>query len=184
MATVKKGWKEKKIYRIIAPDSFNQQEIGATFSSDEKKLIGRNIEVSLRDLTDDKTKQHIKVVFEIFNVENGVAKTKFKKFYTSAQYSRSKIKKGISKIETKMKLKLLDANIWLRSVIATNKKIQTSKATDMNKKAIEIIEKNKDMKFNDFLHIALFGKLASEIYYSVKKISPVKRVEIEELRLI
>lgn len=184
MATVKKGWKEKTMYRVIAPESFDQQEIGATLSSDENSLRGRTVEVSLKDLTGDKTKQYLKVVFEIFKVEDGKAKTRFKKFYTSSQYLRSRIRKGMSKIEPETKLKLSDAAIWIKVVIATQKKIQTSKSIDMNKRVLAILEKHKDLKLNDFLQMALFGKLGTDIYHNIKKISPTKRVEIEEIRLL
>jgi len=184
MATVKKGWKEKTTYRIIAPESFDQQEIGATVSSNESNLIGRNIEVSLRDLTGDKAKQYLKIIFEIFKVEEGKAKTRFKRFYTSQQYMRSRIRKGMSKIEPEMKIKLADGTVWVKVVIATQKKVQTSKSIDMNKRVFSIIEKYKDLKLNEFLQMALFGKLGTDIYHNVKKISPTKRVEIEEIKLL
>ncbi len=184
MATVKKGWKEKTTYRIVAPESFDQQEIGATISSDESSLIGRTIDISLKDLTGDKTKQYLKVVFEIFKIEDGKAKTRFKRFYTSQQYLRSRIRKGMSKIESEIKLKLSDANVWVKVVIATQKKVQTSKSIDMNKRVLTILEKHRDMKINDFLQMALFGKLGTDIYHNIKRISPTKRVEIEEIRLL
>ena len=57
MATTKAkkgGWKQKKLYKITAPTSFDQQEIGGTMASNESSLIGRTIEMSLKDLTGDK----------------------------------------------------------------------------------------------------------------------------------
>jgi len=187
MAKVKASWKQKSIYRIIAPESFDQQEIGATIASNEKNLLGRSVEVSLRDLTGDRTKQYLKLVFEIYEVdnENKKAKTKFKRFYVSSQYIRSKIREGMSKIESIAKLNLSKIPVRVKVIVATQQKIQTSKCVDINKKVIQSLkEYEKNLNIDEFLQLALFGKLGTEIYHKIKKIAPIKRVEVEEIKVI
>jgi len=83
-----------------------------------------------------------------------------------------------------MKLKLNDSELWIRIMVSTPEKIPTSKCTDINKKVISLLEKQQNQNLNDFLQMAIFGKLSSEIYHSIKKISPIKRVEIEEIKLL
>lgn len=188
MATKKKakksGKKQKALYKITAPESFNQQEIGTTMASGEGSLVGRTVEVSLKDLTGDRSRQHMKLVFVISSVFEKKAKTKFKRFYTNQQYIRSKIRKGTSKINSTANLKLADENVWVKLVTATQQKVNTSKSTDINKKIIETLAKHVNLKINDFVQMAIFGKLGTEVYHEVKRIAPIKRVEVEEIKVV
>ena len=99
MAKEISSWKQKTLYRIIAPENFESKEVGNTLASDPKNLIGRRIDVSLKELTDDKTKQHLKVILEINDVKEDRALTKFRMFSASQGYLHSNVRKGMSKID-------------------------------------------------------------------------------------
>ena len=94
------------------------------------------------------------------------------------------MRKGITKVDSVAKMKLENATIWIKIVSATQTKVNSSKATGINKKVLEIIKRHRKLKVNDFIQLALFGKLGTEIYHEIKKISPTKRVEVEEIRVV
>lgn len=184
MAKKVSSWSQKSIYKILAPEDFEYQEIGTTMVVDPKNLIGRTIDVSLRDLTGDKSKQHLKVVFEINDMKNKEAHTGFKVFKTDSGYLKSKIRKGMSKINYINSLNLDSSKVKIKIIAMTNQNIQTSQKKDIIAKISKILESYKGSKLNDFAQATLFGKLGTEIYHGVKQICPIRRIEIEEVRVL
>ncbi len=73
---VRDTWKEKSWYTIKTPVNFEDKEIGETPARDPDYLIGRGVEVTMRELSGDFSKQYIKLRFEIDNVAGDVANTK------------------------------------------------------------------------------------------------------------
>ena len=65
---VRDTWKEKSWYTIKTPVNFEDKEIGETPARDPDYLIGRGVEVTMRELSGDFSKQYIKLRFEIDNV--------------------------------------------------------------------------------------------------------------------
>ena len=88
---VRDTWKEKSWYTIKTPLMFEEKEIGETPAKDPELLIGRGVEVTMRELTGDFSKQYIKLRFEIENVAGDVANTKFTGHKTTTDYLRSMI---------------------------------------------------------------------------------------------
>ena len=96
---VRDTWKEKSWYTIKTPVNFEDKEIGETPARDPELLIGRGVEVTMRELTGDFSKQYIKLRFEIDNVAGDVANTKFTGHKTTTDYVRSMIRRGTSRID-------------------------------------------------------------------------------------
>lgn len=185
MAKKISSWKQKKVYTIVAPENFDFRELGDTVSNNPKNLIGRTIDVSLRDLTGDKTKQHLKIIFEICNVKDNKAHTRFKVFDVNPGYLRSKVRKGSSKIDCIHRVSI-EPNLraQIKVVTVTHQNIKTSRGKEMTDKIKEILDKYTNTKLDDFVQATLFGKLGTEIYREIKKIAPVRRVEIEQVKVI
>ncbi|MEA3255144.1 MAG: hypothetical protein U9Q22_04865 [Candidatus Altiarchaeota archaeon] len=184
MVREKSSWKKKSRYRIIAPENFDFRELGTTLSSEPKKLIGRRIDVSLKDLTDDRSKQHLKVIFEINKVEGDKALTQFKVFQANQGYIHSKVRKGMSKIDYIKSMKLDDSKVKIKVMAVTHRNIKTSQKREIISKITETVEGYKKVKLNDFLQATLFGKLGTGIYHNAKTVCPIRRVEIEEVRVV
>ena len=176
--------KEKSIYKIIAPENFDSRELGTTVSSDPNGIIGRRIDVPLNYLTEDNTKQHLKVIFEINEIKDDKALTRFKLFRANPGYVHSKVRKGMSKVDYLGDLKLNDSKIKIKIMAVTHHKIQTSHKMDVRSQIADILDKHKNTNLNDFLQATLFGKLGTEIYHNIKHICPTRRVEIEEVRVV
>ena len=96
---VRDTWKEKSWYTIKTPVNFEDKEIGETPARDPDYLIGRGVEVTMRELSGDFSKQYIKLRFEIDNVAGDVANTKFTGHKTTTDYVRSMIRRGTSRID-------------------------------------------------------------------------------------
>ena len=183
---VRDTWKEKSWYTIKTPVNFEDKEIGETPAKDPDLLIGRGVEVTMRELTGDFSKQYIKLRFEIDNVAGTVANTKFTGHKTTTDYVRSMIRRGTSRIDASAVVKTKDdRKIKLQVLAVTIRRAKSSQQRYM-RKTIEdlLIEAAAERSFDDLVKVCVNGKLASEIYHNAKKIYPLKRVEIIKSKVI
>ena len=183
---VKDKWKAKTWYNILAPDSFDNVTVSETLSDDSSKLIKRVTEISLQDITNDFRKSHIKLFFEINNVEGSDAHTQFIGHTLTSDYLRRMIRRKRSKIDGVYDVLTRDgARVRIKPFATTDRRIQTSQ-----KKVIRDIMKNTIVKqarastLSEFIKIVIEGKIGSDIYKSCKKIYPVKRVEVYKTQVI
>ena len=96
---VRDTWKEKSWYTIKTPVAFGDKEIGTTPARDPELVYGRTVEVTMRELTGDFSKQYIKLQFEVDDVNGNIANTKFTGHKTTTDYVRSMIRRGTSRID-------------------------------------------------------------------------------------
>ncbi|MCX6695750.1 MAG: hypothetical protein NTU61_05595, partial [Candidatus Altiarchaeota archaeon] len=118
-------WKQKKLYTILAPENFDSQEIGHTIASEPEKIIGRTVKISLDELTKDRSKQYLIVVFEASDVKGDKVHTKFKKFYISEGYLKSKVRKGSSKVDYMTESSFGGVEVKLKMMILSRHRITT-----------------------------------------------------------
>ena len=183
---VRDTWKEKSWYTIKTPVQFDDKEIGETPARDPDLLIGRGVEVTMRELTGDFSKQYIKLRFEIDNVAGDVANTKFTGHKTTTDYVRSMIRRGTSRIDASAVVKTKDGRkIKLQVLAVTIRRAKSSQQKYMRSVIEDLIKETAAEKsFDDLVKIVVNGKLASEIYHKAKKIYPLKRVEIIKSKVI
>jgi len=183
---VRDTWKEKSWYTIKTPVNFEDKEIGETPARDPELLIGRGVEVTMRELTGDFSKQYIKLRFEIDNVAGDVANTKFTGHKTTTDYVRSMIRRGTSRIDaSKIVTTKDDRKIKLQVLAVTVRRAKSSQQRYMRQVIEEmLVEAAADKSFDDLIKTVVNGKLASEIYHNAKKIYPLKRVEIIKSKVI
>ena len=183
---VRDTWKEKSWYTIKTPLMFEEKEIGETPAKDPELLIGRGVEVTMRELTGDFSKQYIKLRFEIENVAGDVANTKFTGHKTTTDYVRSMIRRGTSRIDSSAVVTTKDDHVVKLQVLAVTIRRAKSSQQRYMRKTIEdlLIETAAEKSFDELIKTVVNGKLASEIYHNAKKIYPLKRVEIIKSKVI
>lgn len=183
---VKDKWKSKKWYTVYAPKYFGFAEIGETPASSPDKLIGRVIETTLYNLTNDFSQAHVILFFQIINVRGNKAYTRFKGHTLLRDYLRSLIRRGTTYVDGIFTITTKD-NYVLRvsASVFTRYRIKTSREKDIRKIMQDIIEKKaKNLIFEQFVQEAILGKIASEIYNAAKVIAPLRRCEIRKTKLI
>ncbi len=97
-AAAKDKWKMKEWYIVYAPEFFGSKEIGLTPADDPEKVIGRVIETTLKDLTGDFTKGHVKLYFQVYDVKGQNAYTKFKGHTLARSYIRSLVRRRTTRL--------------------------------------------------------------------------------------
>ncbi|MCL2687930.1 MAG: 30S ribosomal protein S3ae [Methanobrevibacter sp.] len=183
---VRDTWKEKSWYTIKTPVAFGDKEIGDTPSRDPDFLIGRGVEVTMRELTGDFSKQYIKLKFEVDNVAGDIANTKFTGHKVTTDYVRSMIRRGTSRIDTHVYIKTKDDYKMKLHVLAiTTRRSKSSQQKFMRETIHDLVEKlASERSFEDVIETSVNGRMASEIYHKAKKIYPLKRVEIIKSKVL
>jgi small subunit ribosomal protein S3Ae len=179
-------WKTKKMFEVRAPKMFGEAHIGDTIASDSSALIGRVMEVTMRDLTGDFSKQHIKLKFQITDVDGNIANTRFKGQSLSRDYMRSQIRRkttrveGVTDVETKDRVKLR-----VKTIALAVGRAQTAQERLIRRIMSETVKRlARTASLDQFVHEIVLGKVAAEIYKKANKIYPLKRVEVRKTKLL
>ncbi|MDP1552900.1 MAG: 30S ribosomal protein S3ae [Methanobacteriaceae archaeon] len=183
---VRDTWKEKQWYKITSPKAFGGNEIGNTPSRDPELLLKRRVDVTMRELTGDFSKQYIKLKFQIDNVAGNSAETKFIGHQVTTDYVRSMIRRGTSRIDTPVIVNTNDGHKMKVQVLAiTTRRAKSSQQKYMRETMQELLTKISAQKsYEELIEGLVIGKIASEIYHKAKKIYPLKRVEIIKTKVL
>jgi len=177
------SWKNKKVYQILAPENFEFQEIGETISSDPANLKGRTINVSLGELTSDRSKNYMNLIFEITDVNGDKAQTRFKKFFIPTGYLRSKVRKRTSKVDYMRDIRVGERKVRVKIMILSRHKISAVQTASLKAGVQRVLDEFAKDGVDKFVQQTLFGKLGTEIYKRIKSVCPIMRVEVYTLEV-
>lgn len=184
---VKDKWREKKWVTVIAPESFNNAPIAYVPITDEKKAIGRVVEVTLFDiLKGDPSQYQYKIYFQINRVEGDKAYSIFKGYEYAKEFLRSLIRRGSSKVTFVLDVKTKDNYLFRLKVIAlTHKKLNTSRKHALRLIAKDVMTKTvPEMTIDQFVQATCYGKINSDIMAAAKKVIRMRHVGLEKAKLI
>jgi small subunit ribosomal protein S3Ae len=187
-------WKNKTWYTVYTPNYFGQVEIAEIPSSDV--VVGRTVETTLYDITNDFSQTHIKMFFKIDNVEGTKAQTKFWGHDFTRDYVRSLVRRTTSQIKTILNINVkapqqtegsseAKYKIRITAVVFTQKRIKTSQQKAIRQIMDNVIqEKAKQLNFVEFVQESVLGKIGSEIYNEVNIIVPVRKSEVMKTKIV
>ncbi len=186
MAVTKaEGWKAKQWYNLVAPEMFGKANIGETVADVPEKLIGRVIEVTLGELTNDLSKQNIKLLFKVDSVGGDSAYTKFTGHQLTQDYLRSLVKRQTSNVETNISVSTKDGYmIRVKPSCYTIKRARANQVKAIRSVMNNVItSKAREMDMAQFVQEIVTGKLSASIYHDVKPIYPLRRVEVRKTEI-
>lgn len=181
-ARVVDKWKTKTWYTVLAPEAFEGKEIAQVPSDDDAKLMNRIVRISLGDLTGDMTQAYTNLAFRISEVKGKSASTKLIGHELSPSYLRSLVRRRRDVVNDVIDVNTKDGMpVRVKVSLYTARKVSTpGRAAMRHALRGEILERAKEMDFATFMQEIVFGKFSSRIYKAVKKIVPVKRVEVRK----
>jgi len=183
--TKTEGWKAKQWYNLVAPEMFGKANIGETVADVPEKLVGRVIEVTLGELTNDLSKQNIKLLLKVDSVGGDSAYTKFTGHQLTQDYLRSLVKRSTSNIETNISVSTKDGyTIRVKPSCYTIKRARANQVKAIRAVMNNVImSKAKEMDLEQFVQEVVTGKLSASIYHDVKPIYPLRRVEVRKTEI-
>ena len=179
------GWKSKEWFNIEAPVYLNRTIVGNTMAGDPSLLLGRNVETTVGELTNDMTKNNTKVILRINNVIGEIATTALMGHELTTDYVRSIVKRQTSRIDANIEVKTKDKYvIRVKPTCFTIKRARSSQMQAIREMMVEIVKKRAaESDFENFMQEAILGKLSAAIYRQAKFIYPLRRVEIRKTQV-
>ncbi|MBS7633302.1 30S ribosomal protein S3ae [Candidatus Bathyarchaeota archaeon] len=183
---IRDKWRSKTWYTVMAPPYFGNVELGAVPVAEAEKLVGRVVDATLYDITNDFSHQYLKMYFQITEVEGKTAHTIFKGHEYSRDYLRSLVRRRTTKVDAIFTATTKDGYKLLLAVSAfTLTRIRTSQEKTIRaimEKTIK--EKAAALTLDQFAQEIVLGKIASDIYNEAKKIAPLRHVGIRKSKLV
>ncbi len=182
---IKDKWRDKKWYTVMSPPYFGGVELGAIPSDDPSKLIGRIVDSTLYDITNDFAHQYLKLYFRVEEVEGKTARTVFKGHEYSRDYLRSLVRRRTTRVDGIFNVTTKDKyGLTLAVSVFTLSRIKTSQEHVIRSIMSKIVkEKASTLTFDQFVQELVLGKVASDIYNDSKKISPLRHVGVRKSKL-
>jgi small subunit ribosomal protein S3Ae len=179
-------WKTKKWVDILAPTTFGEQKVGETLSSEHEHIIGRTIEVPLSKLIGDFSKQHVTLKFQVTEVQDKKANTRFLGHSITREYMRSLIRRKTTRIEGVSDVVTKDGvKVRVKAIALALGRAQTLQEKLIRKIMYDVAARfAKNMEFDKFIHDVVIGKIPSAMYRESGKIYPLKRMEIRKTEVL
>ena len=183
---IKDKWKAKEWYKIHAPRMFNEAEIGETPAIDPETLYGRTVEATVQELTDDFSKMHIKMRFQITSVDGYDAKTSFIGHELTSDYVRRLTRRKKTKTDHVVDITTKDGYVLrVKPMSIAERRIQTSQEDAMRRCMAEsLIETGKENNLSDIVKMIVSGELAKSVAKACHVVIPIKRVEIRKSEVL
>jgi small subunit ribosomal protein S3Ae len=185
-ARTRDKWHEKTWFDILAPDYFENKEIGSSPAGNPDELLGRTVEPTLYDITGDFDQIHVKLKFKIIDVAGQQAKTVFHGHEWSSDYLRGLVRRGTSRIDWIGPILTKDDYLMRISVIVFSTTRAKTSQEHAARKAIEnvIVTHAKKHTFDELVQKVVLGELASEVQEQVKGIIPIRQCEIRKSKVL
>lgn len=179
-------WKNKEWFNIETPEFIGRNVIGTTPADDSEKLLGRVIETTIGDITNDFSKHNIKLRLAIDNVSGNVANTRFVGHEITTDYLRSIVKRQTSRIDANLDVKSKDGRkLRIKPIAFTVKRARTSQIKAIRQVMEDTVAKRaSELDFEHLVEEIITGRLAANIYRAAKIIYPLRRVEIRKTEVL
>lgn len=177
---VRKQW-----YEIVAPEIFDSRVVGETLAADPRQLVGRVIDVSLIDVSDNYSKFYVKVRLQITNIDGNKAATKLighecmrERVYRMVQRHGRRVD-AIQDVTTKD-----GVNLRVKTVFMLIKRVGTS-TKDATRRLMCSLVKEAASKstFDDLMNAIISGDLQHKMRKECSKVYPIGGIEIRRTEL-
>src|SRR5213593_695326 len=183
---IRDKWRAKEWYSVFTPSYFGEQNVAVIPSEDPKKLIGRVVETTLYDITNDFSHQSTKLYFLVVSVTGEKCETILKNHEYSTDYLRSLVRRGSTRMDGIFTARTLDNYLTRVYIIAfSHGRIQGSQEHAVRRVMGKIVaEKTQGLTYSQLCHEMVLGKMGSDVYNEAKKVSPLRHVGVRKSKLL
>ena len=188
---IRDKWRMKEWYAVYTPSYFGELNIANIPCADPSKLLGRVVESTLYEVTGDFSHQSIKLYFLVRQVKGDMVETILKGHEYSADYLRSLVRRGSSRVDGIFKIATKDGYTTRISVVAFARgRVNISQQHAIRRIMREVLEeKAKNLTYDQLCHEMVLGSVAkagigSDIYNLAKRISPLRHIGVRKSKLL
>ncbi|NYZ78941.1 30S ribosomal protein S3ae [Candidatus Micrarchaeota archaeon] len=178
-------WKAKTWYTVLAPQMFENREVGQIPATEDAHLMNRIVKVSLAELTGDISQSYVNLHLRIHEVKGKTAYTKFIGHEMSAGYLRTLVRRRRSLVNEVVDVESKDGvKLRMKISIFTARRVSSPVKTALrNATRDEVAARVKEMEFPQLAQEIIFGKFSAILFNRLKKLCPVKRIEVRKTEI-
>ncbi|MBI2103054.1 hypothetical protein HYT55_04395 [Candidatus Woesearchaeota archaeon] len=176
--------KKKTWFRIVAPQLFGQQEVGETFVETPETIIGRKVDVNLKELTNNVKDQSAYVSFRMTKVEGTTVHTEPIGYSLTPSYVKRLVRKNTSRLDDYFVLQTkAGERVVLKTIMVTRSKVQRSVQKALRSTMRSLLQGElRKMDFTGFLALLVSGRLRKTLS-SLNKITPLREYTLRVMTL-
>ncbi len=180
-----KKTKTKEWYSIIAPKMFDEREIGKTMLSDPDNLVGRKINLSVLELTNDFSKYYMKISFQVEKVDEKKAYTTFAGTEVMRDYISRLVLRRVRRIDNVENISTKDGKkLVVKSVAIVPRRIKSSIQKVIREEIKKMVkEEVGNETLEEFVNDTISDQLKNKILKHVRRIYPVRTFEIRKVEV-
>ena len=177
--------KKKRWIDIVNRDIFNGMIIGESCTYENNALIGRQLETSLMNLTNDPKRQNITLKFEVDSVDDNRANASIIGYTMTNSSIRRIVRRATTKIDESYLIKTADdVTIRLKPIMLTIKLIKGSVIKNLRKTCEKACRDYiSKVTYQQLVNDLLGHKFQSEIRGVLKTIYPLRTFEIRVMAI-
>ncbi len=179
------SWKMKSWYSLISPKFLGETQFAQVPATDEEHLINRIIAIPLKEITADISHMYVTIRLRVSEIKGKTAFTKFIGHSISREYLSTLVRRRRDALQIIFAVKSKDGvEFKVKALVVTA--LPCSKA---QKKALratantELKAKINSSAFGEFILDVLNARISTQLYNKLKKIAPLKRVEVYKTEL-
>jgi small subunit ribosomal protein S3Ae len=183
---VRDKWRLKEWYDVYSPPYFGENIVASIPCEVPSAVLGRVVETTLYDITNDFAHQSIKLYFLVVNAKDHRADTILKSHEYATDYLRSLVRRGSTRLDGIFNATTKDQFSSRISVVAfTRDRINASQEHGVRQVMRQIVdEKATALNYDQLSQEVVLGKLGSDIYNLSKKIAPLRHVGVRKSKLL
>jgi len=183
---VRDKWRSKEWYDVYSPPYFGERIVAGIPCETPAALLGRVVETTLYDITDDFAHQSIKLYFLVVNTKDHRAETILKSHEYATDYLRSLVRRGSTRMDGIFNATTKDQYSMRISIVAfTRDRIKASQEHGVRQLMRQIVdEKAAALNYEQLSQEIVLGKLGSDIYNLAKKIAPLRHVGVRKSKVV
>ena len=178
-------WKLKTWYSVLAPKFLGEVELAKTPASDEDKLLNRVIILPLKEVTRDIAHIYTNIKLRVFEIKGKTAFTKFIGHEVSREYLSTLVRRHRDALHCVYPVKSKDGvEFTIKVLVVTAVPCSNTQKTSLrNALKKELVAKVAATDFGRYINEALYGRLGAELSQKLKRIAPIRRIEIKKTQL-
>ncbi len=181
-----KGKVLKKLWHpILATKSFDSTYLGESYVADPSMMIDRTLTVNLASLTGDIRQQGISLRFRISQIENGKGIAKVIGYEASPAQLRRLVRRGVERLDDSIVCETSEGEPARVKPFAITRTSTSKSKLSLVRKILraELSKEIKNQTFDDLIKLVISNKLQTSLKAAVKKVFPLKALEIRKLEL-
>ena len=178
-------WKAKSWYALVSPKFLGETQFAEVPALDEDHLINRIIAIPLKEITADISHMYLTIRLRVSEIKGKSAFTKFIGHSISREYLSTLVRRRRDSLQVIFPAKSKDGiEFNVKTLVVTATPCSDAQKKALRKTAlVDLKARISSSSFGDFILDVLNARASTQLYNRLKKIAPLKRVEIYKTEL-